>query len=89
MANEGTLYLQPSRRWAVCRPGRYPVEIASGEPFRVEVPGKDGLQLTRMEYRQKETFGGVVQLAGHYSVDDFELRNGLRAAIGSGERPRP
>ena len=36
---EGTLQLQPSGRWAVDRPGRAPVEITSGDVFRVEVEG--------------------------------------------------
>jgi hypothetical protein len=30
-AKAGTLRLQSSGRWAVCRPGRDPVEIMSGE----------------------------------------------------------
>ena len=66
---EGILQMQPSGRWAVCRPGREPVEITSGERFRVEFAGK--LQLTRMEFRR-----------GYYSVDGYPLRDGLRAAIG-------
>jgi hypothetical protein len=33
----------------VCRPGRKPVEINSGELFRVEVDGE--LKPTRMEFR--------------------------------------
>src|SRR5262249_19223770 len=45
---EGILRMQSSRRWAMCRPGREPVEITSGEVFRVEVDGK--LQVMRMEY---------------------------------------
>ena len=48
---EGVLRMQPSGRWAVCRPGQEPLEITSGEPFRVEVDCGKGLQLTRMEYR--------------------------------------
>jgi hypothetical protein len=70
---EGTLRLQSTGRWAICRPGREPFELLSG---------KDGLQLTRMELRHKETVGGVVQLAGYYSIDGHVLRDGLRAAIG-------
>jgi Domain of unknown function (DUF5348) len=81
---EGTLHLQPSGRWAICRPGREPVEITSGELFRVEVDGE--LQITRMEFRHRER--GVAQLAGYYSVDGIELRNGLRAAIGAEARGR-
>ena len=45
---EGVLRLQPSGRWAVCRPGREPVEIASGGLFRIEVDGE--LKPTRMEF---------------------------------------
>jgi hypothetical protein len=50
---EGTLQMRPSGRWAVCRPGRDPVEITSGEVFRVEVKGMDGLQVTRMEHSER------------------------------------
>jgi hypothetical protein len=70
----GTLRMQPSGRWAVCRPGRDPVEITSGEVFRVEVVGE--LRVTRMEHQHGE---------GYYSVDGFPLHDGMRAAIGSGE----
>jgi hypothetical protein len=79
---EGTLRLQSTGRWAICRPGREPFELHSGAVFRVAVPGKEGLQLTRMELRHKETVGGVVQLAGYYSIEGHVLRDGLRAAIG-------
>ena len=66
---EGVLQMQPSARWAVCRPGREPVEITSGERFRIEFLGE--IRLTRMEFRR-----------GYYTVDGYPLRNGLRAAIG-------
>jgi len=46
---EGTLLIQPSGRWAVVRPGRIPVEMTSGELFRVEFNGE--LKPTRMEFR--------------------------------------
>jgi hypothetical protein len=72
--NEGTLRMMASGRWAVYRPGRLPVEITSGELFRVEVAGKKELQLTRMEYDLIDR--------QYYSVDDYPLRDGLRAAIG-------
>jgi hypothetical protein len=36
---EGTLRMMASGRWAIYRPGRLPVEITSGELFRVEVTG--------------------------------------------------
>jgi hypothetical protein len=67
---------QSSGRWAVCRPGDDPVEITSGDIFRVEADGV--LRVTRMEYAHG--FGG-----NYYSVDGYALRDGLRAAIGSGE----
>jgi hypothetical protein len=31
---EGFLRMQPSGRWAACRPGRDPIEITSGDVFR-------------------------------------------------------
>jgi hypothetical protein len=72
---EGTLQLQPSGRWAVCRAGESPIEITSGELFRVEVAGE--LRLTRMEYRHLPGGDGA-----YYSVDGYPLHDGLRAAIG-------
>jgi hypothetical protein len=74
--NEGTLQMQPSGRWAVCRPGLAPVEITSGELFRVAVPGTKGLSVTRMEYRHARGAGGYYSVNGHF------LHDGLRAAIG-------
>jgi hypothetical protein len=73
MANtkEGILQMQPSGRWAVCQPGHAPVEIRSGELFRVEVGGE--LMVTRMEFQQG-------QPGEYYSVDGYRLLNGLRAA---------
>ena len=47
---EGILRMMASGRCAVYRPGRLPVEITSGELFRVEVARAKELQLTRMEY---------------------------------------
>ena len=81
--NEGTLRMLPSGRWAVCQLGRSPVAIAAGDLFRVEVIGKEDLQLTRMEYRHGDKIGVVVELPGYYSVDGYHLANGLRAAIGA------
>jgi len=69
---EGILRLQSSGRWAVCRPGRDPVEITSGEFFRVEVDGK--LRVRRMEYGH----GG----RGYYAVGGPELRSGMRITEG-------
>jgi hypothetical protein len=73
---EGTLRKQPSGRWAVFRPGRDPVEITSGELFRVEIGGE--MRLTRMEHLYSE---------GYYSIDGYPLRDGMRAAIGAEECP--
>ena len=70
---EGILQMQPSGRWAVVCPGREPVEITAGDVFRVEVPGKGGLHLTRIEHLPGE---------GYYSVKGYSLHDGLRAAIG-------
>ena len=77
---EGILRKTASGRWAVYRPGRLPVEITSGELFRVEVEGAKELQLTRMEYRHLPGGDGA-----YYSVDGYPLRDGLRAAIGGYE----
>jgi hypothetical protein len=82
---EGTLRMQSSGRWAICRPGCDPFEITSGDEFRVEVDGE--LKLTRMEYRHFEgplrgrEFRGAP--GEYYSVDGYELRGVLRAAIGA------
>ena len=62
-----------SGRWAVCRSGQEPVEIRSGELFRVEVGGV--LRVTRME---RDPDGPC------YSMDGYELCEGMRAAIGTG-----
>jgi hypothetical protein len=48
--------------------------IAWRELFRVEVAGARELQLTRMEYDLIDR--------QYYSVDNYPLRDGLRAAIG-------
>jgi hypothetical protein len=84
--NEGILQLQASGRWAVFCPNRRPVELTSGEVFRIQVDDMPGLQVTRMEFRH---FQGPMKgrsLRGssgeYYSVDGYWLRNGLRAAIG-------
>jgi hypothetical protein len=71
---EGTLPMIETGRWAVYRSGRLPAEITSGELFRVEVAGAKELQLTRMEYDLIDR--------QYYSVDNYPLRDGLRAAIG-------
>ena len=71
---EGTLRMMASGRWAIYRPGRPPVEIRSGDLFRIEVAGAKELKLTRMEYDQIDR--------QFYSIDDYPLRDGLRATIG-------
>ena len=74
---EGILRMQASGQWAVCRPGREPVEITSGDTFRVEVLGAKELRLTRMEFRHCDRDGGE-----YFSIDGYQLRDGLRAALG-------
>jgi hypothetical protein len=76
--NEGTLRMMASGRWAIYRPGRLPVEITSGELFRVEVGGE--LKLTRMEYDHDGR--------RYYSINGYLLRDGLRAALAVGLRTR-
>jgi hypothetical protein len=66
---EGILKL-PSGRWAICLSGHAPIEITSGETFRIEVDGE--LKPTRMEFAHGERGGGA------YNVDDYPLRNGHR-----------
>ena len=73
---EGVLRRQSNRRWAIVRPDHDPYVLTSGEVFRVEVDGK--LALTRMAFASARRGGGE-----YYSVDGFELRNGLRAATGA------
>lgn len=69
---EGVLERTDSGRWSIHRPGLLPLEITSGDLFRVEVNGR--LKPTRMEYRHGD-------VPGYYSIDGFELHNGMRAAI--------
>jgi hypothetical protein len=70
---EGIFRKMTSGRWAIFRPGRSPVEIMSGDLFRIEVAGAKELKLTHMEYDQIDR--------QYYSIDDYPLRDGLRAAI--------
>ena len=85
-SKEGWLQAMPTGRWAVTDGRSAPVEISSGEVFRVDVAGE--LKPTRMEFRRfcgpmkGREFRG--QSGEYYSVDDYELRPGLRAAIGNG-----
>jgi hypothetical protein len=69
---DGTLQMQPSGRWAVCRLGHDPVEITSGELYRIEVDGK--LQVRRMDY--------APGWRGYYAVGGPPLCAGMRAVIG-------
>ena len=80
---EGILRRQASGRWAICRPDREPFELTSGDVFRLEVPGFKGLIVTRLELRHKHYSGEVLELPGYYSIDDYPLRDGQRAAIGA------
>jgi hypothetical protein len=57
---------------------REPIEITSGEFFRIEVDGE--LKPTRIEYLHHAGRGGE-----YSSVDGYELRGSLRAGIGGGE----
>jgi len=45
----------------------------AGDVFRIEVPGKGGLHVTRMEHLPGEDY---------YSVKRYSLHDGLRAAVG-------
>jgi hypothetical protein len=57
-------------RWAVCRTGRSPIDIMDCDDFCVEVEGK--MRPTRMEFENHR---------GYHSVDGYELKSGLRAAL--------
>ena len=48
-----------------------PVELTSGELFHIEVDAD--LKLTRLEYDYDKR--------AYYSIDGYELRSGMRAAI--------
>jgi hypothetical protein len=74
---EGKLRLQPSGRWAICRRGRDPWEITSGEVIYVQVAGKIALQATRIEFAHRAQFEGE-----YVSMDGYPLKDGLRAALG-------
>jgi hypothetical protein len=56
---EGFLKMLPSGRWAVVRFAREPVEITSGELFRVEADGE--LKPTRMEFRHRRRRRQIIQ----------------------------
>ena len=62
--NGGVLRMQPSGRWAVCRPSQEPIEITSGEPFRSRWTALR-TAVARMEYRRLRGGGGE-----YFSVDD-------------------
>ena len=71
---EGILRMLSSGRWAIIRSGYSPHEITSGDVFRVEIGGE--LKVTRMEWAHGER-------GRYYSVDGYQLCEGLRAAIGA------
>lgn len=75
MREPGLLAIMPSGRWAVTYAGEMPEEITSGDQFYIEVPGSGSMTMTRMEYGR---IGGRGQ---YYSVDNCELRPGLRALL--------
>jgi hypothetical protein len=68
---EGTLRMQPSGRWAICRPDRFPIiELTSGDMFRVEVAGKLELRVMRLGFRRYGRGGE------YYSVGGFRFATG-------------
>jgi hypothetical protein len=81
LQREGTLHLQPSGRWAIIRPGRSPVAIVEGEVFELEVAGE--MKLARMERRRRPD--GTNEWV---TAQGYELRDGMRAAIGVEALPR-
>jgi hypothetical protein len=74
---EGRLRRQPTGRWAICRRGRDPWEITSGNVIFVQVVGKLALQPTRIEFVHRARFEGE-----YVSMDGYPLRDGQRAAMG-------
>ena len=76
---EGTLHMQPPGRWAICCPGHEPVEIAPGDAFLIEVPGRreGDLSPTRMRCRDFD-----VGIRSWYCEPPYLLGEGMRAAIG-------
>ena len=82
--------VQSAGRWAVCRPGRAPVEITSRELFRIEVNGE--LKVTRMVFRHfigpmkdRELWG---QTGKSYLVDGKEQRPGYAGYLSLGNMSR-
>jgi hypothetical protein len=73
---DGILRMQPSGRWAVCRPGRDPSRSRAAKCFGSRCPASKACILTRMEHLHGE---------GYFSVHGHHLHDGLRAAIESGE----
>ena len=67
----GILSMNDLGRWEVVREGRMPYELSSGSRVLIEVDGV--LRLTRIEYAHDA--GGQ-----YYSVDNYQLAGGLRAA---------
>ncbi len=75
MKEPGILCMLPSGRWGVLYAGQEPEEITSGDQFYIEVPGSGAMTMTRMEY------GRIHGRGQYYSVDNCELRQGLRAQV--------
>ncbi len=75
MKEPGRLAMLPSGRWGIFYPGETPDEICSGDQFYIEVPGGGAMTLTRMEH------GRIHGRGQYYSVDNCELRDGLRALL--------
>jgi hypothetical protein len=70
---QGTLRMLSNFKWALCRPGEKPIEIASGEIFHVWHNGE--MKPTRMENSKRD---------GYYcSVDGYLLYDGVRVSIGA------
>jgi hypothetical protein len=69
---EGILRMQSSGRRAVCRP-HDPVEIMSGELFRIEVNGE--LRVTRMDHLYGE---------GYFSIDGYPCATAYARRSGPG-----
>jgi hypothetical protein len=72
-SSEGALRMMASGRWAVCQHGREPVEITSGELFRVEVAGMSaGRQIKELKKLQVMAHPLQLRRMGpgrYYSVD--------------------
>jgi hypothetical protein len=73
MKTDSQLRQLPGGQWTIKAIGREPVPILAGEIFLIEVPGYTELQGTRMEMARPS--------GEYYSVDGYELRDGMRAGF--------